>query len=376
MRPLATLLCAGCILSLTTGAAQAITVVSDDFSSYAADSTIGGPLWQPKWAAETTQQALLKADAGGEGYAVLDLTVAERQYRVNGKTGFSLSGDDVVNVSADFRYNLNAGGDSPSVFNSNFIGLQLSDSENWWAGSRKSTPLANRGPAVGNRLAEAPFVEGWRPHTTLGVDPVVGGFSEWINIDWTLMVSDGTVSSTGDNAATIPAGNIYGFATITPEGLSGALPYDTRILDLGYTEGTTLYAGFSTDWTSVGEGESTIVNDYASISEVNIDNFSVVSSAEAPGGDYNQDGVVDAADYTIWRDSEDAVGAGLPADGTGDDLAGVPDGDVDSWDYDYWEANYGSSAFGAPAAVSAAVPEPGALALAGFAALVALRRNR
>ena len=35
-------------------------------------------------------------------------------------------------------------------------------------------------------------------------------------------------------------------------------------------------------------------------------------------GDYNGDGRVDAADYTVWRDSEGATGSGLAADGNGD----------------------------------------------------------
>ena len=34
-------------------------------------------------------------------------------------------------------------------------------------------------------------------------------------------------------------------------------------------------------------------------------------------GDYNVDGVVDAADYVVWRDSLDETGRGLAADGTG-----------------------------------------------------------
>ena len=34
-------------------------------------------------------------------------------------------------------------------------------------------------------------------------------------------------------------------------------------------------------------------------------------------GDYNGDGVIDAADYTVWRDSLGQSGIGLPADGSG-----------------------------------------------------------
>ncbi|QDT68807.1 hypothetical protein MalM25_17320 [Planctomycetes bacterium MalM25] len=57
-------------------------------------------------------------------------------------------------------------------------------------------------------------------------------------------------------------------------------------------------------------------------------------------GDYNQDGVVDAADYTVWRDNNGA--AGPVGDGTGPGLDGVPDGIVDQHDYELWKANYGA----------------------------------
>lgn len=63
-----------------------------------------------------------------------------------------------------------------------------------------------------------------------------------------------------------------------------------------------------------------------------------------PAGDFNDDGSVNAADYTVWRDG------GLPAS-----------------DYDDWAANYGVTTGGASAA-----PEPTAvwlLVLGGLAAL-------
>lgn len=72
-------------------------------------------------------------------------------------------------------------------------------------------------------------------------------------------------------------------------------------------------------------------------------------------GDYNGDGVVDAADYVAWRKSVGQTGIGLPADGSGN-------GTVGDSDYDTWRANFGNSpASGAGAAASAimAVPEPG-----------------
>lgn len=72
--------------------------------------------------------------------------------------------------------------------------------------------------------------------------------------------------------------------------------------------------------------------------------------------DYNNDGAVDAADYTVWRDSVGSTGTGLAADGNAD-------GVVDQNDYGIWKANYGLSA---PGGSSVAVPSPAASALAAL----------
>lgn len=59
-------------------------------------------------------------------------------------------------------------------------------------------------------------------------------------------------------------------------------------------------------------------------------------------GDYNDDGVVNAADYTVWRDSfGDSVTPGTGADGNGD-------GEVNQADYAIWHNNYGASYTTAP----------------------------
>lgn len=53
-------------------------------------------------------------------------------------------------------------------------------------------------------------------------------------------------------------------------------------------------------------------------------------------GDYNGDGVVNLADYTVWRDQLGASGTGLAADGDNS-------GTVDELDYAYWKARFGDS---------------------------------
>ncbi len=87
-------------------------------------------------------------------------------------------------------------------------------------------------------------------------------------------------------------------------------------------------------------------------------------------GDYNNDGIVDAADYTYWRNRiGQHVNLGTGADG---DLSGV----IDAGDYDIWKANFGKLVPnvppGAGAGSVAGVPEPTALALLLAALLNAL----
>jgi len=66
-------------------------------------------------------------------------------------------------------------------------------------------------------------------------------------------------------------------------------------------------------------------------------------------GDFNQNGVVDAADYVVWRNA--SPNATLPNDDS--------PGTVDASDYDDWRANFGKSGAASSAAVRAgAVPEP------------------
>lgn len=94
------------------------------------------------------------------------------------------------------------------------------------------------------------------------------------------------------------------------------------------------------------------------------------ASANLPG-DFNGDGVVDAADYTVWRDN---LGASDESslNGNGDGLAGV-----DQLDYAYWKSHFGNSGSGSSSLTGGSVPEPAtivSLALAG--AIVFARRRR
>ena len=88
-------------------------------------------------------------------------------------------------------------------------------------------------------------------------------------------------------------------------------------------------------------------------------------------GDYNADGVVDAADYTVWRNTRGEVGAEFahPAADANHDFQ------VNETDFDAWAENYGAP-HSTPAAGSAAVPEAATGCLAAIAMLFSASRRR
>jgi hypothetical protein len=72
-------------------------------------------------------------------------------------------------------------------------------------------------------------------------------------------------------------------------------------------------------------------------------------------GDFNGDGNVDTADYTIWADNYTGSGGTGGTPSTGDANG---DGAVDTADYTIWADNYTGSS-----AAAGVVPEPGAAIL-------------
>lgn len=95
---------------------------------------------------------------------------------------------------------------------------------------------------------------------------------------------------------------------------------------------------------------------------VTVDDDGVTINAILPIllGDYSRDGAVDAADYTLWRDTlgESVLAPGLGADGDGDGVVGLGDLEVLR------------SRYGARLPASFAVPEPMGLAPPTLAALL------
>jgi hypothetical protein len=87
-------------------------------------------------------------------------------------------------------------------------------------------------------------------------------------------------------------------------------------------------------------------------------------------GDFNDDGVVDAADYTIWRNTlGDTVDRGYFADGDGD-------GTITEGDYAVWRTNYGKVYAAGGGGLAAVTPEPSTVVMSFvlYAGFIACRR--
>jgi hypothetical protein len=93
------------------------------------------------------------------------------------------------------------------------------------------------------------------------------------------------------------------------------------------------------------------------------------TTASQPDGDYNGNGVVDAADYVLWRGS---LGQSVTTKGSGAD--GNQSGAVDPGDYTYWRERFGN--VGASSA-GQRVPEPAQALISLLAgALASVQRRR
>lgn len=102
--------------------------------------------------------------------------------------------------------------------------------------------------------------------------------------------------------------------------------------------------------------------------------FDNVLVTETPGGlpgDYNEDGTVNAADYTVWRDH-----LGQTFQLVNEDINDAEPGVVGPSDYAFWKSQFGASGAGAGQINSVSVPEPTGGSGLLIAALVAAGSRR
>jgi hypothetical protein len=94
------------------------------------------------------------------------------------------------------------------------------------------------------------------------------------------------------------------------------------------------------------------------------DDLSLIQTTPSVLGDYNNDGAVNAADYTVWRDALGTAGP-LP------NRSPSNTGNVSAADYTFWVSRYGATS-----STSTAIPEPAAAILLLSAAGLATPRRR
>lgn len=93
----------------------------------------------------------------------------------------------------------------------------------------------------------------------------------------------------------------------------------------------------------------------ASISVNGLAALLATATPEGIAGDYNDNGIVDAADYTVWRNR-----VGQDVDLPNDPIGGT----IGQAHYNQWKGNFGMSSGGNAATFAGAVPEPATIGIA------------
>jgi len=189
--------------------------------------------------------------------------------------------------------------------------------------------------------------------SVLDIELGTNGVSDLINVTTAdgLNLAGGSVALSAANLGDLAVGNVY-----TLIDYAGTLA--GSVANLGTPTGP---SGFS--YSLFNNTSSTTIE------------LHVAAAVVGVPGDYNGNGIVDGADYVVWRKNKGATGSPTVSQGNGDG-----DGDVDDDDYTYWRTRYGNtsgSGSGGGLQANAAVPEPAGLVLLTIAGtLSALRRRR
>ena len=123
------------------------------------------------------------------------------------------------------------------------------------------------------------------------------------------------------------------------------------------------YSGGESKWRSLGPPPGAWQT-YSPSHDNGFKTYVIAAATDLPG-DFNGNSIVDAADYTVWRNN---LGTDFDLHGNGNE-EGDSEGVVDLADYSTWTSNYGEQNGGGSTAVAA--PEPSGLVLVVVGAIVA-----
>ena len=255
-------------------------------------------------------------------------------------------------MTVELAFNMNEIGGYQSLFGHD--GKPLGDAEGEIDSPLAPLQIKIRGDDFPNAIPNQLFVEwidgdGDIHHLASGETAVAG---QWVHMAFTITATAAELWVAGET------GDYLLKDAISGEDFAGDLgPGEVTIFEpAGFSIGRGMFGNGVTDW-------SNALIDEVRVSDTALtpDQFLFIT---APGleGDYNGDGSVNAADYTVWRDTQNST-TELAADG---DNSGV----IDAADYAIWAENYGASSS------AVAVPEPTGVALVAGMIVAAAFRSR
>ena len=268
------------------------------------------------------------------------------------------------NTAQSFRFGIYQ--DSDEQFGMASVNADLSptvwgETDGWFDGQNPNStvgPLGDYGVHARVKLGtSAPSVSDWRVYEEINENTILGGTG-----DLDVVAQPVDFEAMGAKALN---SNEPRHITLTISRVAANATGNTVMHTLD-VDGLS-FSGHDANGTGVPNFDSRDSFDYfialttVSIGNYVIDNFKIESIIADPPtglpGDYNDDGFVDAADYTVWRNNLDT---NFDLNGNGDET-GPSMGTVDAADYIWWKDNYGNTGPGAGGGSlgSAAVPEPG-----------------
>jgi hypothetical protein len=202
-------------------------------------------------------------------------------------------------------------------------------------------------------LGEAPAVNQSGVPESLGLFDVDFAF-DTVNSD----LFEGVISGAGDKGlffSSADGSSLYGQDAVV-SATFGSTKYNWNI---SYTGNIT--------WANQQDADAGIVQSIEGTGGLDVVLIGLSSESAGLAGDFNNNGRVDAADYTLWRNNKDTNNALLNDGGLG-----TP---IDQDHYNLWRTNFGMGTGGAGSVT--AVPEPGTIlmALLCVAGVVGLRRR-
>jgi hypothetical protein len=180
-------------------------------------------------------------------------------------------------------------------------------------------------------------------------------YSLWDGADTALSIANALNTSTHRDALNDSASysivNVHPWSTLGPTGAGGGDPMSNLNQLVQWLDPTTI--------------------EIVTLEELMVHLRNNFGTPLGLAGDYNDNGVVDAADYVVWRKNDGTTNV-LPNDPIG--------GTIGSAHYNQWRAHFGQSSgsgatAGLRAGINAAMPEPSLIVLLVFTALTVLHTS-